>query len=162
MPERTITVPVLPIPDVPNAAGILYKGKAINDAIEVYMNLPVKHVMLQTTQQVGDSRADIELDKLCGYVTKISFDETSKSYAATIKLIPNKNSGMILTALAEGNSFTLGTNKVGSLNKILDGEVTDYPPNTKFVCDEPLDIVSVSLLPDSVLKEVEDATKSST
>ena len=42
MPNRTITVPILPIPDVPNASGILFTGDMIKDAIDIYMNLPAQ------------------------------------------------------------------------------------------------------------------------
>jgi hypothetical protein len=157
MPNRTITVPVLPVPDTPNANGVLFKGDMVKDAIDAYMKLPVKHIMLQTTTQVGDSKADIDLEKLCGNVDDIEYNEETKSYMATIKLIPNKNSGLVLTALAEGNNFSVGTNKMGMISEVIEGEVNEYPDGTRYVCDSKFDILSTSLIPDSVLQEVKDA-----
>lgn len=156
MPNRTITVPILPIPDVPNASGILFKGNMIKDAIDTYMDLPAqfRQTMLQLTAQVGDSKSDIEIDKLCGNVDNIEYNEETKSYVATIKLIPNKNSGLVLTALEEDNNFFLGINKMGIISDVSDDNVTEYPIGTRYVCDSKITILSTSLIPDSVLQEV--------
>ena len=67
-------------------------------------------VMLQTVHQTGDMKADIKLDKICGNVVDITFNEDQNQYLATLKLIPNKNSAIVLQAIKEGDNFLLGTN----------------------------------------------------
>lgn len=152
MPKREITVSVLPIPDVPNVNGILFEADALKEAIQKYMDSPYQHVMLQKDAQVGDMKADVELDKLCGSVTDIQYNEDTKSYDATIKLIPNKNSAFVLEKISEGISFTLGTNKVGMLCQVNDDDETEYPEGTTLACQNGFDIISTSLLPNWVIE----------
>lgn len=166
MPKREIIVPVLPKPDVPNIQGILFDGKSLKEAIDKYMEEPIhKHVvMLQTENQTGDMKADIDLDKLCGSIAEINFDEHNSQYMATIKLIPNKNSALVLNSIKNGTKFSLGTNKVGMLAEVNNSNEKDetvYPEGTRFICKNGFDIISTSLLPDWVLEHPKKSNEES-
>ena len=158
MPKREITVPVLPIPDVPNNQKILFDKESLQIAIDKFMGGKSQPVMLQKEVQIGDAKADVELDKLCGSVVEMAFDEDSAQYTAVIKLIPNKNSAFVLNKISEGVNFTLGTNKMGRLDEIKRDEnedTSDYPEDAHFICPDGFDIISTSLLPETVMKQLE-------
>jgi len=152
MPKRTIEVPLLPLPDVPNIQGVIFPKDSLDNAIEVFMDGTAQYVMLQKENQLGDGNADIELGKICGSVNNITFDEVSKSYIATVKLIPNKNSAFVLDEISKGINFTLGTNKVGMLAAIQEDDDTEYPEGTLYKCDKGFEIVSTSMFDTNLIK----------
>lgn len=149
MPNKEITVPVLPKPDIPNANGVLFAGDSLKKAIEKYMDGPYHHVMFQPDGQTGDVHQDVDLDKVCGSVVDITFNDDNKEYEAVIKLIPNKNSANIINLMDKGVEFTLGTNKMGTMRRVGGTDEFDepeYPEDTILICDDGFDIISTSLL----------------
>jgi len=145
MPSKEFVVNVLPKPDVPNIQGITFNKEALDKAISEYMENSHKMVMLEQNKQSGNPSADTNLDKVCGHVVDINFNEETKSYESVIKLIPNKNSKIVVDAMDKVN-FVLGTNKFGTVRQIKPDEVNEYPEGTKLVPDGDFKIASVSLL----------------
>ena len=148
MPRREIEIPILPKPNVPNNQGIMFSKEILDTAIQKYMEGNSQHVMLQREHQTGDMKADVELDKICGYVTEIKFDKKENQYLATVKFIPNKNSAFVFSSIKEGIKFSLGTNKVGNIRKTT--EKDELPEEVKYIPNDNIEILSTSLLPDWV------------
>lgn len=145
MPSKEIKVKVLPQPNVPNVQGITFTKEQLDKCISDYMDNSNKMVMLQPNVQSGNPSADTDLDKVCGHVVDMTFNEQTNSYESIIKLIPNKNSKIVIECMDKVD-FVLGTNKFGTIRKIKPTEINEYPEGTKLVPDDNVKIASLSLL----------------
>ena len=86
---------ILPIPDVPNANGIIFTKKCLDKAISEYRAKCVtKGTAFITNEKLTydnnlSELLEISLVKIVGQITSIDFDDESKSYKATVKFKDN-------------------------------------------------------------------------
>lgn len=106
---------MLPIPDVPNANGLVISREALDKAMNEYIETKVKQGNAPVLSSVPnlDNWDSIDQRDVIGQVTDIKFDEKSNSYKATMSFEPDTDA---YKAIKE--SAVLGTNKIGSVEHV--------------------------------------------